>query len=65
MSYVKTLLCNGVEASRSFPVVSDSYLIPYPPGVPLVVPGDLITREFLNQVYHLKETGVEVFVISE
>jgi arginine/lysine/ornithine decarboxylase len=44
------------------PIVK-GYIIPYPPGVPLVVPGDRLTREVRAEVARLRRAGVEVFFI--
>jgi len=32
-------------------------IIPYPPGIPLLLTGELITEEKISQLYHLKKTG--------
>ena len=32
----------------------------YPPGIPLIVPGERISSEFLQEVQMLQQTGVNV-----
>jgi hypothetical protein len=45
-------------------VIVKGYIIPYPPGVPLAVPGDVFTRAIRDQVTRLQRAGVEVFFIN-
>ena len=40
--------------------VSAEFLIPYPPGIPVVSPGELITEEALENIRLLYESGVEI-----
>lgn len=35
-------------------------LIPYPPGIPLICPGEVLTEEILDRVQKLKKMGVEI-----
>ncbi|MEE0956288.1 MAG: aminotransferase class I/II-fold pyridoxal phosphate-dependent enzyme [Eubacterium sp.] len=35
-------------------------LIPYPPGIPLICPGEILTEELLERIRNLKEMGVEI-----
>jgi arginine/lysine/ornithine decarboxylase len=39
------------------------YIIPYPPGVPLAVPGDTLTGQITDEVLRLRRAGVEVFFL--
>jgi hypothetical protein len=45
-------------------IILKRYIIPYPPGVPLAVPGDVFTRRIRDQVARLRRAGVEVFFIN-
>ncbi len=40
--------------------VSAEFLIPYPPGIPVISPGELITKEALENIRLLYESGVEI-----
>ena len=40
--------------------VSGEYIIPYPPGIPLVCPGEEITKEILEYVKHLQNLGGDI-----
>ena len=44
----------------SMGLVSGEFIIPYPPGIPLVVPGEVITLEIIERVKALKLSGVEM-----
>ncbi|MDW7677800.1 MAG: aminotransferase class I/II-fold pyridoxal phosphate-dependent enzyme [Bacillota bacterium] len=39
-------------------------LIPYPPGIPLVVPGEIIRRELIEELKELAEAGIEMIGIQ-
>lgn len=41
-------------------LVSAEYVWAYPPGVPLIVPGEEITAEMVSSILHLRESGVEL-----
>lgn len=40
---------------------SDRFIIPYPPGVPLVVPGEPVTRHIQRQIRDMQRSGAQVF----
>jgi arginine/lysine/ornithine decarboxylase len=40
------------------------YIIPYPPGVPLAVPGDVFTGSIRDEITRLQRAGVEIFLIN-
>lgn len=40
---------------------SENFIIPYPPGVPLVVPGDAITPAIQKHIREIQRSGVHVF----
>jgi arginine/lysine/ornithine decarboxylase len=44
--------------------IIQGYIIPYPPGVPLAVPGDVFTRQVRDEIARLRRAGVEVFFIN-
>ncbi len=46
------------------PQAAGVYVIPYPPGIPLVVPGDIVTSEIENHIEHLRQGGISVFVVE-
>ncbi|NHQ87919.1 aminotransferase class I/II-fold pyridoxal phosphate-dependent enzyme [Iodobacter sp. HSC-16F04] len=44
-------------------IISDRFIIPYPPGVPLVVPGEQITDEIFKKMEEIKKTGIAILTI--
>ena len=40
--------------------ISKSFIIPYPPGIPLLVPGEEITREACEYIGCLREKNIEI-----
>ncbi len=41
------------------------YLWAYPPGIPLIVPGERIDENIVNQIHHMSHSGVEVYSNSK
>lgn len=49
-----------IELKDSIGKVSATSIIPYPPGVPLVVPGEEITQELYEHITFLMENDIEI-----
>ncbi|OIQ89413.1 biodegradative arginine decarboxylase [mine drainage metagenome] len=49
----------------NFPIqgYSQEFIIPYPPGVPLIVPGESITHHIQKKIRDIQNSGVHVFSI--
>ncbi len=65
MSIREALLADGetiYTKAESDPkeMVSLEYIGAYPPGIPLVVPGEVITRELLEEIKGLEKAGIYV-----
>lgn len=41
--------------------ISASYVYAYPPGIPLIVPGELIDRDLLDVISKMKRSGINVY----
>ena len=41
----------------------NSFVIPYPPGVPAAVPGELSVSDLAEQLLHYDESGIDVFSV--
>ncbi|MBC2580257.1 aminotransferase class I/II-fold pyridoxal phosphate-dependent enzyme [Clostridium sp. DJ247] len=50
----------SVLLKESIGMVSGEFLMAYPPGIPVLCPGEEITEEIVNYVQKLKETGLYV-----
>lgn len=44
--------------------ISECFVIPYPPGVPLLFKGDIINRKEADKLKILKENGVDLIVVK-
>lgn len=40
--------------------ISGDYLIPYPPGIPLVTPGEIITKEIIEQINNCLQNHIHI-----
>lgn len=49
-----------VELKESVGKTCGSTIIPYPPGIPLIVPGELITDDIYEKIEFLWKNGVEI-----
>lgn len=49
-----------VLISESIGMISGEFLLAYPPGIPVLCPGERITKEIVDYIRKLKETGLYV-----
>ncbi len=49
-----------VAFEDSMGLVSGEFIIPYPPGIPVVVPGELITARLIEKIRLFQKSGVEI-----
>ena len=49
-----------VLINESVGLTSGEFLMAYPPGIPILCPGEVISQEIVNYVQRLKETGLYV-----
>lgn len=49
-----------VSLKDSIGKISGTSIIPYPPGIPLIVPGEVITRELYHYIKFLMENHIEI-----
>lgn len=45
--------------------ISGDFVTPYPPGIPLLTPGERISREILDRLYQYERDGLEVHGICD
>ena len=50
----------SIALKESVGMISGEFLMAYPPGIPVLCPGEEITQEIVNYVQKLKETGLYV-----
>ena len=44
---------------------SEAYVIPYPPGIPILCPGEIMEKSALDYVKALREAGEKVMGIDD
>ena len=49
-----------IKLEDSIGKISGEFLMAYPPGIPILCPGEVITKEIINYVNQLKSTGLYV-----
>lgn len=49
-----------VDLEAAIGRISAASVIPYPPGIPLIVPGEMITRELYDHIIMTMENGLEI-----
>lgn len=49
-----------IDLKNSAGRVSTSFIIPYPPGIPLICPGEEITEELIQYIELLMDKGIEI-----
>ncbi len=52
-----------VELYNATGRVSGEFVIPYPPGVPLIVPGEIISKQLLERINQLSRFGTQIIGI--
>jgi len=50
----------SVNFEDSMGLVSGEFIIPYPPGIPIIVPGELITPRIIEKVRLFQKSGIEI-----
>ncbi len=55
----------GMPLFESEGMISREFLYLYPPGIPLLVPGEIITKEILSAVFKYKTSGFSVQGLSD
>ena len=49
-----------IDLKNSIGKISASYVIPYPPGIPLICPGEEITDKIVEHIWFLMDKGIEI-----
>ena len=47
---------------KSIGNISASYIYAYPPGIPLLIPGEVINRKVIEQIKYLKKEGIDLSI---
>ena len=54
----KEMVLAELEASEG--KISGGFIFAYPPGIPWVVPGEIITKDIVKQIFRYREIGIDV-----
>lgn len=46
-------------------LISAEFIIPYPPGIPIIVPGELISYETIQKIQLFKENGISIIGVED
>ena len=49
-----------IDFCRSAGRISKEFIIPYPPGIPMVVPGEMLTKEIIDGVEEMVSQGGQI-----
>ncbi|WES34515.1 hypothetical protein P0092_00625 [Ruminiclostridium papyrosolvens DSM 2782] len=55
---------NEIDYRAEVGAISECFVIPYPPGVPLLFKGDIINRKEAEKIKILKQNGVDLIVVK-
>lgn len=54
-----------VDFKESVGKISADFIIPYPPGIPVLTPGEIISKELIQYIYNLKNQNVDIIGINK
>ena len=55
----------SIQLRKSIGKIAGESIIPYPPGIPILTPGEEITREIVNYIGSLKSVNIEILGLGE
>lgn len=50
----------SIPIQHSIGEICGEFIIPYPPGIPIVAPGEFITEEIINIIYKYKKNSISI-----
>ncbi|KAB3537823.1 aminotransferase class I/II-fold pyridoxal phosphate-dependent enzyme [Alkaliphilus pronyensis] len=51
-----------IEQSEGY--ISGEYVIPFPPGIPILIPGEAISKEIIDNIRDLSNQGIEILGLN-
>lgn len=55
----------SVQLSKAEGEQAAEFIIPYPPGIPILAPGEMITRDIIDYIDYIKSEKIEVLALDE
>lgn len=49
-----------MELEKSSGMIAGEMVVPYPPGIPLILPGEVITNDVINYIKEMKCLGIDL-----
>ncbi|MFR2716171.1 MAG: hypothetical protein ACLTA5_01805 [Anaerococcus obesiensis] len=49
-----------IDLDKSQGKISASYIYAYPPGIPLLIPGEIINKKIIDQIKYLQNMGIDL-----
>jgi arginine/lysine/ornithine decarboxylase len=62
---VEDLEIKDINISDAIGSISSDFIIPYPPGIPLVVPGEILEEETIKHINQLLQQGIDVLGVRD
>ncbi len=56
----KESICKEISISEAVGCICSEYIYVYPPGIPLVVPGEILTKEIMDEVEKAIQLGLNI-----
>ncbi len=50
----------SIQLSKAEGEVSGEFIIPYPPGVPILAPGEMVTKEIIEYINNIKKEHIDI-----
>ncbi|MDU0946495.1 MAG: hypothetical protein E7A65_08875 [Anaerococcus vaginalis] len=60
---IKEAFCKDIsliDLDKSQGKISASYIYAYPPGIPLIIPGEIINKKLIDQIKYLQNMGIDL-----
>ncbi|AFS77190.1 arginine decarboxylase SpeA [Gottschalkia acidurici 9a] len=54
----------SVQLKESIGKISGDFIIPYPPGIPILAPGEIVTKEIVEYIEKLIENNVQILGLT-
>ena len=54
-----------ISISEAYGKVSAQFVYAYPPGIPLIVPGEIINKTVIDDINNMIESGIDVNIIND
>ena len=53
-----------IDIKDSLGKISRNFIVPYPPGIPIICPGEIITKDAIKLIYNYKKNNLDVIGVE-